>query len=160
MATVPTVANIREWSQLDFDDLNYGEESPDPLQIELDRAISYVSLTTGLNIADLTDGENNTLAFVQCIQMRVEQEVVRRQDDFVRDLNENAIDIAVTGYRQTRIKIDEQCPPDKINAWPELNDLMMQIMTDDRFDYWQDLGKIPGSSRPFEQLDDTEWWNC
>lgn len=164
MAVVITSDEVRTWSRLDFDALEYGAPTPpddDPLDIELERAIAYVEDVTGQNDADIDDPSSLATRFKQAVQLRCEQVVIKRQPDFVADLNEDAIDISVTGYQQKRISYKESDPDRMINPWKELNDLLLSMLTDERRDYWEDLGKIPGANivRPHEIIQSTEWFH-
>lgn len=164
MAISVTSDDIRGWSQLEWDTLGYGEPvppDPDPLDIEVVRAIDYVAYVTGQDPDILSGTDRTSRMFSNAVQLRVEQIVIKRQADFVADLNEDAIDISVTGYQQKRISYKESDPATMINPWKELNDLLVGLLTEDQRDYWDDLGKLPGSNimRPAEIIQSTHWFH-
>lgn len=164
MAITITSDDIRGWSQLDWDALAYGEPvapDPDPLDIEVERAVDYVATCTGQDPDTLSGSDRTSRMFKNAVQLRVEQIVIKRQADFVSDLNEDALDISVTGYSGKRISYKESDPATMINPWKELNDLLVALLTDEKRDYWEDLGKLPGANvvRPSEIIQYTHWFH-
>lgn len=158
---VITSDDIRSMSQLDYPALNYGPvtSGTDLLDREVRRSIGYVQMVTGQDATLLDDATDLGVAFEQAVQLRVEQQVIQRQPDFVSDLNENAINFNVTGYAQTRVDAKQQNPSDMINPWPELNALLVLLLTDDKYDYWVNLGKVPVAmiNAPYEDVSDIAW---
>jgi hypothetical protein len=155
-----TSDQIRTWSKLDFVDLGYEDGSPDPLDVEVSRAVAYCEDVTGQVTAEITNATNLAVKMAQAIQLRVEQQITQRQEGYVADVNEDAVDFDVTGYKQKRISHKERDPSTMINPWKELNDLLVSMLTDEMFEYWEDLGKLPGSNiiRPEEVRSTTEWF--
>jgi hypothetical protein len=165
MATI-TPAQIRLDSKLDFDALGYPAPAdvsdPDSLIKEVGRAVVYVESMTGQDNTqvELADGTRLGTLFEQAVQLRVEQVVTQRQPGFVADQNENAIDISVTGYSQKRIDSKEQKPRDMLNPWPELNDVLMLLLTDEMRAYWIAQGVIMEVYvTPMEHVQDIAWDN-
>lgn len=158
MPVTVTSADVRSWSLLDFTARGYAAGSPDPLDIEVERSAAYVEDVTGQVLADTADPSSLATRLKQAIQLRTEQQVVWRSDDYVGDQNENAIDISVTGYSQKRVGSKDQKPRDMINVWPELNDLLVGLLTDDKRDYWSSLGAIPGGDGAVEEITEHGWF--
>lgn len=158
MAVAVTSSDIRGWSLLDFDGRGFAAGAPDPLDIEVERAAAYVEDVTGQVLADIASPAGLITRLKQAIQLRTEQQVVWRSDDYVGDQNESAIDFNVTGYSQKRVGSKEQRPRDMINPWPELNDLLVGLLTDDRRDYWSSLGAIPGGDGVAEEITEHGWF--
>ena len=153
----PTSTEIREWSQLDFDGRGYPADAPDPLDLEVERAAAYVEQVTGLVVTEVAEPSGVATRLKQAIQLRTEQQVIWRSDDYVGDQNESAIDITVTGYSQRRVGTKEQRPRDMINPWPELNDLLMGLLTDGQREYWIGLGVVFGTA-PAEVITEHQWY--
>ena len=161
MATI-TADQIRLDSKVDFVALGYPEgPDPDTLTKEMNRAVAYVETMTGrVNSTDplLVDGMTLATHFEQAVQLRVEQQITQRQPGFVSDQNENAVDITVPGYSQRRVITKEQNPRDMINQWPELNDLLIALCTEEKLAYWQAMGKVVSLSvEAFEEVTDIGW---
>lgn len=161
MATI-TANQIRLDSKVDFVALGYPEgPDPDTLTKEMNRAVAYVETMTGrVNSTDplLVDGTALATHFEQAVQLRVEQQITQRQPGFVSDQNENAVDITVPGYSQRRVITKEQNPRDMINQWPELNDLLIALCTEEKLAYWQAMGKVISLSvEAFEEVTDIGW---
>ena len=155
---LPTAAEIREWSRVDFDEFDFAEDAPDPLDLEISRANAYVEMVTGRFIEDLDGVDELSVMWNQVVQMRVEQNIVWRQNDYVTDQNEDVLDFKVTGYAQTRIRPDVRKGKAMINGWDDLNMGLINLMTDDKLDYWQELGMIPSDdSVAFQGLIEPDW---
>jgi hypothetical protein len=45
-----------------------------------------------------------------------------------------------------------------INPWPELNDLLMSLLTEERMEYWASLGAIPGGNGAVEEITQHGWF--
>lgn len=159
MAITVTAEDVRGWSLLDFDELGFVTGTPDPLDVEVERASDYVADVTGVEPDDLTDGTRAARKFQNAVQLRVEQIVIKRQPDFVSDLNEDALDISVTGYSQRRISYKESDPATMINPWKELNDLLLSMLTDDKLAYWQEMGRAPGGYSALEVVHYDQWFD-
>lgn len=158
MAVTVTSANVRAWSKLDFDGREFPSGTPDPLDIEVERASAYVEDATGQVLADTADPSSLATRLKQAIQLRTEQQVIWRSDDYVGDQNESAIDISVTGYSQRRVGSKEQRPRDMINPWPELNDLLISLCTEDKLAYWVSLGVVTGTNGAVEHIQEHGWF--
>ena len=156
-----TAEDIREWSLVDFVGRGFPVPvgaDPDTLQVEVDRASAYVEMATGLVIDDITDPSTTATLVKQAIQQRTEQRVIWGSDDYVGDQNESAIDISVTGYSQRRVSSKEQSPRDMVNPWPELNSLLISLMTEEKLDYWRGLGAITGGNGVAEVITEHGWF--
>ena len=156
-----TAEDVRGWSLVDFTGRGFPEPTPpdeDTLQVEVDRASAYVEMVTGLVVDDITDPSTTATLIKQAIQQRTEQRVIWGSDDYVGDQNESAIDISVTGYSQRRVSSKEQNPRDMVNPWPELNSLLISLMTEDKLDYWRGLGAIPGGNGVVEDITEHGWF--
>lgn len=158
-----TPSDIRAASKLDFAEYEYPAPVPpvvdDPLQLQIDRAHAYVEYVTGQDFAAIDSSSVTGVLLGQCVQLRTEQQVVQAQQDYVGDINEDAIDFSVTGFSQKRIHPAHRRSRQMINSWPTLNDLLVGAMTEEKKEYWEDLGMMTGSRnpRPAERYVYTEW---
>ena len=152
-----TAALVRARSLVDFDNLGFVEDDPDPLDNVISEANAYLEAMTGRDIDDLDEAENLGIIWSKALRMRTEQEVVWNQEEYISDLNEDAIDIKVTGFAQTRIKPDVRKGKGMLNGWDDLNMALIMLMTDDQLEYWQDLGMIASGETVFQGYIQHDW---
>lgn len=150
MATAPTAAEIRDWSQVDFAARGYVLADPDPLQRVVDEALSEVTLITARRYEDNPPPVVKTV-LDQVVRMFTEQIVMQGQEDNV----ETAGDFDMIGsfsagsYSETRRNPITGAGPRPLNPWPALEQKLWLLMTlapgeinDNvlaQFDYWRYL---------------------
>jgi hypothetical protein len=158
-----TVTNIRTWSKVDFNALDYPPPvgaAEDPLTVLLDRATEYVHDVTGR----ATEGDvpaTMTKTYEEAIQRRVEQLVFKAQEDEA----ETAADFELLSsfgagsYNESRRGMEEQRKAQMINPWPHLNDLLWRLATEDRRDEWEDYWAGLAGNRPAFEVTEVDWTN-
>lgn len=154
-------SQVRTWSKVEFDDRGY--EAPtvpdvdDPLQNEVNRAHAYLETVTGRTPADITEPSTLAVQFQQAIQMRTEQTSVKSSDDYVGDINEDAIDFRAGSYSQERIS-DKERRVGILNPWPDLDALLMALLTPEKREEYVEAGIIVVPIAPAEAITYTEWY--
>lgn len=151
-AYTPTAADIRRWSKVDFDDLDFEiVNDTDPLERVVQRSILWLQVTTGrlfslLKIPDTKEPEETDTKFAERVveaewmissmqlaaQMLVEYAVYVAQPGIVEtaaDFNQIA-SFSAGSYSETRR------PPNSrtraIHPWTDLADLLNDLMTDEK----------------------------
>lgn len=156
-----TAAQVRAWSRVEFADRGFPPPTPpataDPLDLEIERAHAYLETVTGRIAADLTEPSAIATQFKQAIQMRTEQTTVKASDDYVGDINEDAIDFRAGSYSQERIS-DKERRVGVLNPWPDLDALLLGLLTDEKEEEYIEAGIIVRPIRPAEAITYTEWY--
>jgi hypothetical protein len=97
----PTVADIKSWSRVDFGSLDDPYSDAD-LQVQLDRAVDYLQMTTG-RLWDITMPPPLVPIAQEATQLRVEQTCFYSQSDTVETSNdENIQSFSAGNYSETR----------------------------------------------------------
>lgn len=136
----PTTANIREWSQVDFDDIGY--PTPEGLAVDslariLEGSILWVQRVTGRIYADLdvnatsVDDRWTNWAINQSVQMQTEYKAFVSQPDIPEGWSDfNLIQNFSAGeYSENRRSPNSRTR--RIHPWTDLADLLFDLMTDD-----------------------------
>ena len=149
----PTAADVRGWTKLDLDELGYGDDSS--LQVLVDRSVSNFTNITGQVLSALPD--SLVPSAQEAIQGLVEQTVFRAQEDNLETLSDFDLisSFSAGGYSETRRSPDEMMKAKMINAWPWLNELLWQLLTPDKYDYW--MAYFSGSFGPSFEVTPVNW---
>lgn len=152
----PTTAEVVEWSRVDFADLDEPFEDTD-LDVLVARASDYVIDVTGQTWAAMPTGLESIAQ--QCVQMRVEQLAFQAQPDYVETGADDLIaNFSAGSYSETRRDQKGGSPQGifpAVNAWPALNSLLWQMMTEDKRDYWLEVLNI--ANRPAFEVTEVDW---
>jgi hypothetical protein len=156
---LPTAAQIRTWSKVDFANLEYeppaGEEE-DPLAIVVARAADYVWDVTGRTAEDVPTALVTTAQ--EAIQRRTEQNAFQDQDDSVETAADDLIQSMSAGsYSESKRKAGELAVSNMkmVNPWPRLNDLLWRLMTDEKREWWEE--QITGKHAPYGSITEVDW---
>lgn len=155
---VPTAADIRDWSNVDFADLAYPApvSGTDRLQRLVDRALEYVHEVTGRTAATIPTELTNT--YEEAVQRRTEQLAHKSSEDEA----ETAADFdtinnfSAGSYNETRRGLKDVGDAKVINIWPHLNDLLWRLATADRRDEWEDFW-AGGENLPAFAVTEMDW---
>ena len=153
-------SQVRAWSKVEFDERAYPAPTlpdvNDPLQIEVDRAHAYLETVTGRIAADITEPTTLATQYKQAIQMRTEQTSVKSSDDYVGDINEDAINFRAGSYAQDRIS-DKERRVGILNPWPDLDALLLGLLTDEKREEYIEAGIILVPLAPAEAITYDVW---
>lgn len=168
MAVAPTTDNIRTWSKLDLDREGYAVGDDSLLQVQLDRAIAYITYVTGRTyVQSQTDTHPVVKTMLdQAVQMRTEQVILSLSDDSLSSVGD--IDLIASfsagSYSETR-KDTTDTIRKALNPWPPLNDLLWMLLglmpgetnddVLDRYDYWRQL--LSGINAPAWGIVEVDW---
>jgi hypothetical protein len=170
MTPPPTAANVRSWSDLDFAGAGLPEGSPDPLQVWVDRAVSYVTWVTARGYDDLVIPAHVLDLLNQAVQMRTEQVVMQSRAEQVETAGD--IDLIQSfnagAYSETRRDVSRRGESRALNPWPALDSILWMLMTlgpgeindrvSERLDYWRYmLGLQPNA--PSWSVVEVDWAN-
>lgn len=155
----PTTAEIRAWSKVSFEDLEYeepGGSKPDPLDVLVGRAIEYVLDVTGRTLEDIP----TTLEWTakEAVQRRVEQLAFQQADDHVETASDELIKSFGAGsYNEAKRDILELSPSQSkhVNPWHLLHDLLWRLMTDEKREWWEE--QMDGKHRPAFAITEVDW---
>ena len=147
--------DLKAASQVDWEELGYPVTgSPDSsLDLEIGRALGYLVWVTGrdyTNEDDLATGSHEETMFNQCLQLRVEQQIFQRQNDYQSDFHNDVNEISVTGYSENRVSYKERRPFRHVNPHRELDELLWMLMTDEKKEYW--FSWMKGMVSPAENI--------
>lgn len=176
----PTPDEIFEQSKLRWARLGYR----DPLDLTdtVEDAVGYVTWITGRYFDDFVpavivgdDGGavnyNYTPVRIAlapelirimkvAVRMRVEQLVKQEQPGYIDTATDDLISsMSVGSYSESRrdtssLRGGRQAQRQLLNSWPELNDRLMQLMTDERREYWNMvLNNVYAPSFSIEEVD-------
>lgn len=158
----PTTIEIRRWSKVAFDDLEFEApatptvEEPDPLDVVVARAIDYILDVTGRTLEDIPTTLVTTAQ--EAVQRRTEQLAYKSQEDEA----ETASDVdmiqsfSAGSYSESRINTERatKFAPHRVNPWPLLNDMLMRLMTPEKLEWWREQwGEMP----PAFAIQETDW---
>lgn len=138
-ATPPLNAEqIRLWSKLPFEEHDYPIAEPDPLEIQVERAIEWVENVTGRDLEDPPDGMNQRLR--EAVQRRVEWIVIAGNEDSIETAGDFDLlkSLSAGSYNESRRDIGEVDKAKVVHPWPLLNDLLWGCMTDEKKDEWRE----------------------
>jgi hypothetical protein len=158
----PTVADITSWSRVNFAGLDNPYTDVD-LGRMIARACGYLQAITGRPIDDTMPPNLVTIA-QDAVQLRVEQEAMQSQEDYVDTLNDDAIQSFTAGnYSETRKEPGRlrytgatTGIPD-INPNAALNMDMWLLMTPDMQEYWRYV--IQGTGAVAFEVTEADWAN-
>jgi hypothetical protein len=150
----PTVDDIRTWSKVDFAGIDYAVDSPDPLQILVDRAADYVADVTGRPLGSMPVEYVTTAN--EAIQLRVEQLAFKSQEDQVETVSDFDViqSFGAGSYNESRRDMKEVAEAKLINPNPHLHDLLWRMTTADKKDeWWERWGMTP----PAFEVTEVDW---
>jgi hypothetical protein len=158
----PTTAEIRALSKVEFSEINYPVETPDPLDPVVAQAIAYVEWMTGRVFDDTDDASKPSygtfeqigvlnsrlfVLFTQAVRMRTEQIAMQSQDDYVETASDDVVSsFSASDYSETRADPTRRGESKSINTWKALSDLLLILMTPDRYSWW--LAYLSGTPQP------------
>lgn len=154
----PSAEQIRTWSKLDWDDLEYGKPptGEDPLDVIVTRAIDYVQNATGQKLAEMPEEFISTAQ--EAIQRRAEQLAIKSQEDEAETAGD--IDMissfSAGNYSEQRINAERSTKfaPHFVNPWPLLNDLLLRMMTVEKLEWWREQW---GETVPAMEITEVDW---
>lgn len=156
----PKSAEIRVWSKVAFDDLDFEApatpEDPDPLDLLVGRSIEYVLDVTGRTLDDIPDTLEWTAK--EAIQRRVEQLAFQATEDHVETVTDEMIKSFGAGnYNEARREILDLSPQKSkhINPWHLLHDLLWRLMTEEKREWWEE--QMGDNKRPAFAITETDW---
>jgi hypothetical protein len=150
----PVVADIKAWSRVDFGSLDSPFSDQD-LQVQLDRAIDYLVVTTG-RPWDATMPAQLVPIAQEATQLRVEQQCFESQGDYAETANDELIQSFSAGnYSETRHEpgrsryagLTTGIPEINPNKW--LNRDLWLLCTPQMQEYW---GLAINGQSPFAGL--------
>jgi len=162
----PTVADIKGWSRVDFSSLDSPYSDAD-LQVQLDRAVDYLVVTTGRTWDDTMPPPLVPIA-QEATQLRVEQQCFQSQEDYAETSNDEAIQSFTAGnYSETRREpgrtryagLTTGIPTINPNEW--LNHDIWLLCTSQMQEYW---GLAINGASPFAgvaaiETTEVDWGN-
>lgn len=158
----PLTAEIRSWSKVSFDDLEYEApsnptlENPDPLDVLVGRSLEYVLDVTGRTLEDIPITLEWTAK--EAIQRRVEQLAFQATDDHVETVTDEMVKSFGAGnYNEARREILELSPKKSkhVNPWHLLHDLLWRLMTEEKREWWEE--QMGDNKRPAWEITETDW---
>jgi hypothetical protein len=155
---IPTAADVRTWSRIDFGALGYPEATPDSLQVLVDRAVTYIGGVTGRVASDFPTGDPLTPIVEQAVQLRTEQLAYESQEDYVETSSDDVVQSFTAGSYS-----EQRRPPGwhntqttrTLNQSPALDRLLWLMMTPDMQDYW--LAILSGKNVPAVDVVEVDW---
>jgi hypothetical protein len=161
--TKPSAAQIREWSDLNFDRLGYSDDAK--LENVIDRAVGYITSVTGIALADAEaailwyqpNATNVAALMQQAIQMRVEQIIMQGRRDYVESAAQNEVIQSFSAGLYSESRRDPRRPEKSrsINTWPALDELLWMLMSPDMYGYW--LGYVSGEATADWSVVGVDW---
>jgi hypothetical protein len=139
----PTTADIIEWSQVEFDDLGF-EEDTEKFDRLTQGAVLWVQRTTGRTFQGLDEETEDpdeqwlNWAMGRAVQMSVEYQAYASQPDIAEtaaDFNQIA-SFSVGSYSETRRSPNARSR--SIHPWSDLSDLLLDLMTDEKASEYSD----------------------
>lgn len=152
----PTTAEVRAWSKIPFDELEYPPADPDPLDVLVARSIEYVEDVTGRKLDSSMPSEFTHTAN-EAVQRRVEQLVYKASEDQVETAADDLIQSASAGSVSETKRDPGALAPSKlklVNPWPHLADLLWRLMTEDKRDEWNE---VFGQRAPHFEVSEVDW---
>lgn len=152
MATTPTAAEIDQWSKVEFADLEWEEAD---LEREIERAQEYVLDVTGYATPEDVPA-NYSQTYREAIQRRVEQQAYATSPDIIETVADFDLikSFSAGSYSETRRDAEDAMKAKMINAWPLLNDLLMRMLTPDKYDFWLERW---GQRPPAFEMTEVDW---
>lgn len=180
-ASAPTSQEIFDSSKVKWGPLGYSDAG----QIDdlTEDSIGYVTWITGRYFSDFVpvgNAENFDSAVYsaftpvplvgtphlirlarRAVRMRVEQEAYQDQPGYIDTASDDVIQSFTAGaYSETRrdtstLRGGRQAQRLLLNSSPSLNDLLMQLMTDERRDYWNTV--LGGGYLPAFMVEEVDW---
>jgi hypothetical protein len=158
----PTVADIETWSRIDFAGLDNPYTEVDLLRM-IYRACAYLAAITGRPIDD-TMPPNLVPIAQDAVQLRVEQEAMQFQEDYIETANDDLIQSFTAGnYSETRKEpgrlryTGATTGIPEINTNPLLNWDLWLLMTSDQQDYWRYI--VQGAGGVAFEVTEADWAN-
>lgn len=153
---IPTAADVRLWSKVDWIELDYPEgATPDPLQVLVDRAVGYVQGVTGRLFASWTDLALQPIA-EQAIQLRTEQLAFESQHDYAETAADDVVQsFSASNYSETRVDPMKRAQMHTLNANPALERALWLVMTPEMQEYWYAV--LSGKNAPAFDVTEIDW---
>lgn len=156
--TTPTAVEIREWSDVDFDDIGNGKLAEDTaLDRLIARAAAWVVWATGRPL-DTMPPEFEPLA-QQAIQYATEDMAYGDSNDAVsiQEDWQTLASFSASSYSETRRDIGSLGlrKLGMIAADPRLNSVLWALLTDDMRDKWEEW--MGGGNTPDFEVTDVDW---
>ena len=150
----PTVAEIRQWSKVDFGELTYADDAD--LQVLIDRSADYVEWATGREMDDSLPPEYAGM-MDQAVQYKTEALAYQNQPDIVETVADFMLlsSFSVGEYSETRRSLTELKEAGMIDADPRLNQLLWACMTDDKRAFWEDF--LSDENAPAFSVTEIDW---
>lgn len=180
-ATAPTAQEIFESSKVKWPTLGVADAAE--IDETVEDAIGYVTWITGRYFSDFVpvgNAENFDAAVYsaftpvalgltphlirmarRAVRMRVEQEVYQDQPGYISTASDDVVQSFSAGpYSETRAQTStlrggRQAAKLLLNSSPSLNDLLMQLMTDERREYWNMV--LGGGYLPSFMVEEVDW---
>jgi hypothetical protein len=133
---VPSPSEIREWSQVDFGTLGFGED-PD-LQRLIDRSAAWFAQITGRTIDATFPAELEQLCDA-AMQRMVEIAAHYQQPDIIETVSDFLLlsSFSAGEYSEQRRGLEELRKNQMITPDPLLNTLLRALMTPEKLDEWE-----------------------
>lgn len=156
---VPTVDDVREWSKVDFDELEFEEpegSNIDPLERIVLRSALWLQFTTGREFGEFEGEsleEDHLLAGMQqAVKMLVEYEAYLAQPEHAETASDfNEIQSFSAGnYSETRRSPNSRTRG--LHPWHALDELLYDLLTDER-------KAALGGDGPAIKTDSSPYWN-
>jgi len=164
-ALPPTLAQIKQWSRVDFSGLEdpYTDED---LQVRLTRAVADLAAITGRPFDDTMPPFLVPIA-QEAVQLLVEQMCFQEQSDYSETVNDDMIQSFTAGnYSETRTMergrhtgMTTGLPQINPNAW--LNRDIWLLCTPAMQDYWSMSinGVSAFANVPYQEVTEADWGN-
>jgi hypothetical protein len=158
----PTPDDLRNWSTVRWE--RAGVPDDDMLQLRIDRAVGYVCFITGQSLDALFVPTWSAAGSVealmnQAIQLRTEQITMQGVRGHVASAGQNEVvsSFSAGSYSESRREPGHSKGQQYINTWPQLDELLWMLMTDDRRGDWMEA--ITGQTAPAFWVEEVEWGN-
>ena len=158
----PTAADVRAWSNVNFDwaELGYEEGTPDPLAKPVEWALGWLQTVTGQQF-DSTMTDVNLVAMAeQATLLKTQQIAFEQQQDFQETATDDVVaSFSAGSYSETHVDPIKRSMVRTLNQNPALARLLWGLMTPGMVDYWTALltGKdVPASATA--EIDWGEWY--
>jgi hypothetical protein len=154
----PTAADVRAWSRVDFSDLGYpAGQTPDPLQVLVDRAVAYCQSVTGVMFdASFPDSTTTTPMAQSAVQYATEMLAYEAQEDYLETAADDVVQSFTAGnYSEVRVDPMKRAQMRMLNANPALNRALWGLMTPEQQDLW--LEAMTGKNAPAMATTEVDW---
>lgn len=153
----PTAADVRLWSRVSFPELGYPANTPDPLQVLVDRAVAYVQSVTGRMLDATFPDSTTTIPMAQAaVQYTTEMLAYEAQEDYLESASDDVVQSFTAGnYSETRVDPMKRAAMRMLNANPALNRALWGLMTPDMQDLWTQA--MTGKNAPAMATTEVDW---